>query len=233
MMQLERYFNCIPALPPKLYDVGSFALARCVRHRARSAAAPAVGCGLRSSPRGCARLVPRRSYFLDTDKVNAQYTPEFLAQRRADLEKWMQRLHKIPCVACFPVFLSFLEADKTESLKTMSDGLVPVLKGVTLDEATQVLAKSHMENPLWKHIFPLLSDKDLFEALNGVFGLYALTTFEYGYALSVKDGAQMNSVCLVIPPGNTGAHSFAAARSYSRARFARPARARQLSQQWL
>ena len=29
-MQLERYFNCVPALPPKLYDVGSFALARCV-----------------------------------------------------------------------------------------------------------------------------------------------------------------------------------------------------------
>jgi len=171
--QLERYFNCIPALPPKLYDVGSFALAR---------------------------------YFLDSDKVNAQYTPEFLAQRRADLEKWMQRLHKIPCVACFPVFLSFLEADKTESLKTMSDGLVPVLKGVTLDEATQVLAKSHMENPLWKHIFPLLSDKDLFEALNGVFGLFALTTFEYGYALSVKDGAQMNSVCLVIPPGSKVGH---------------------------
>ena len=44
-------------------------------------------------------------------------------------------------------------------------------------------------------------DKDLFEALNGVFGLFALTTFEYGYALSVKDGAQMNSCCLVIPPG--------------------------------
>jgi ribosomal protein S18 acetylase RimI-like enzyme len=145
-------------------------------------------------------------YFLDTDKVNAQYTPEFLAQRRADLEKWMQRLHKIPCVACFPIFLSFLEADKTESLKTYSSGLVPVLKGVTLDEATQVLAKSHMENPLWKHIFPLLSDKDLFEALNGVFGLFALTTFEYGYALSVKDGAQMNSVCLVIPPGSQVGH---------------------------
>lgn len=74
-----------------------------------------------------------RSYFLDSDKVNAQYTPEFLAQRRADLEKWMQRLHKIPCVACFPVFLSFLEADKTESLKTFSNGLVPVLKGVGPD----------------------------------------------------------------------------------------------------
>jgi hypothetical protein len=48
--------------------------------------------------------------------------------------------------------------------------IMPVIKGVTLDEATQVLAKSHMENPLWKHIFPLLSDKDLFEALNGVMG---------------------------------------------------------------
>ena len=29
--QLERYFNCVPPLPPKLYDVGSFALARCAR----------------------------------------------------------------------------------------------------------------------------------------------------------------------------------------------------------
>lgn len=56
-------------------------------------------------------------YFLTSDKVNAQYTPEFLAQRRADLEKWMQRVHRIPCVACFPVFLSFLEADKNEVLK--------------------------------------------------------------------------------------------------------------------
>ena len=64
-----------------------------------------------------------------------------------------------------------------------------------------MLAKSHMENPLWKHIFPLLSDKDLFEALNGVFGVFSLSTFEYGYALSVKSGAQMNSVALVIPPG--------------------------------
>ena len=113
----------------------------------------------------------------------------------------MQRLHKIPCIACFPLFLSFLEADKNDSLKIYSDGLVPVLKGVTLDEATQVLAKSHMENPLWKHILPLLSDKDLFEALNGVFGVFSLSTFEYGYALSVKSGAQMNSVALVIPPG--------------------------------
>ena len=47
----------------------------------------------------------------------------------------------------------------------------------------------------------MAQDKDLFEALNGVFGLFSLTTFEYGYALSVKDGAQMNSVCLAIPPG--------------------------------
>ena len=28
LRQLEKYFNCVPALPPKLYDVGSFALAR-------------------------------------------------------------------------------------------------------------------------------------------------------------------------------------------------------------
>lgn len=193
--QLERFFNCVPALPPKLYDVGSFALARCVAlHLQRPRAA-------RSSPTKLTRRSWPNRYFLESEKVNAQYTPEFLAQRRADLEKWMQRLHKIPCIACYPIFLSFLEADKNESLKTFSNGLVPVMKGVTLDEATQVLAKSHMENPLWKHIFPLLSDKDLFEALNGVFGLFTLTTFEYGYALSVKDGAQMNSVCLVIPPG--------------------------------
>jgi hypothetical protein len=164
----------------------------------------------------------RCRYFLSSEKVNAQYTPEFLAQRRQDLEVWIKRLHRIPCVACFPVYLSFLEADKNESLKTCEwsrlrllllclaaaaapippptpkaclfavaeDGatyavsartlapadiagppeIMPVIKGVTLDEATQVLAKSHMENPLWKHIFPLLSDKDLFEALNGVMG---------------------------------------------------------------
>lgn len=171
--QLEKYFNCIPALPPKLYDVGSFALAR---------------------------------YFLTTDKVNAQYTPEFLAQRRADLEKWMQRVHRIPCVACFPVFLSFLEADKNDILKRWADGITPVIKGVTLDEATQVLSKSHMENPLWKHIFPLLSDKDLFEALQAVMEICGLTCFEYGYAISLKDSAQMNTVALLIPPGSRVSH---------------------------
>lgn len=157
----------------------------------------AVGLGLIAFPSVC-------RYFLSTEKVNAQYTPEFLAQRRQDLEQWMQRLHRIPCVACFPVFLSFIEADKNEAMKTYITGppeIAPVIKGVTLDEATQVLAKSHMENPLWKHIFPLLSDKDLFEALNGVLGLYALTCFEYGYAMAIKEGAQMNSVCLLIPPG--------------------------------
>jgi hypothetical protein len=171
--QLEKYFNCIPALPPKLYDVGSFALAR---------------------------------YFLSTDKVNAQYTPEFLAQRRADLEKWMQAIHRKPCVACFPVFLSFLEADKNEALKRWSDGITPVIKGVTLDEAIQVLSKSHMENPLWKHIFPLLSDKDLFEALQAVFEIFGLTCFEYGYAISLKDSAQMSTVALLIPPGSRVSH---------------------------
>ena len=72
---------------------------------------------------------------------------------------------------------------------------------MTLDEATQVLSKSHMENPLWKHIFPLLSDKDLFEALQAVFEILGLTAFEYGYAISLKDSAQMNSVALLIPPG--------------------------------
>ena len=116
---------------------------------------------------------PCYRYFLSSDKVNAQYTPEFLAQRKADLEAWMQRLHRIPCIACFPIFLSFLEADKNESLKTYIAGppeISPVIKGVTLDEATQVLAKAHMENPLWKHIFPLLSGAPLSPHCSGTVG---------------------------------------------------------------
>ena len=61
MVQLERYFNCIPALPPKLYDVGSFALARCVR-RATSARTPVRAHKLTARARASclsAQLLPR------------------------------------------------------------------------------------------------------------------------------------------------------------------------------
>jgi len=170
--QLERFFNNLPELPPKLYDIGSFALAR---------------------------------WFLPGEKVNAQYTPEFLGRRRKDLSVYMKKLHSVPCISTFPVFLNFIEAIDKEELKTWSGGLKPVIKGTrgNLSEASQVLAKSHMENGVWKHIFPDLEEKELFESLSAVFEILTLSCFEYGYALCQRESVQLEAVALVVPPNCT------------------------------